>query len=159
MHVVVVDWLSVKETVADELNKQLRIEENHDCSWQLETLRQTELMIVVCSLFLTLADEKNSKRGGGRKQWKCGCVGGGGGGKTIEMWWWRRWRRKTVEMWWRWWRKTIELWRRWWWWRKTVEFYGLQNYINAQHATIFSVYIPLLSGWHELVLFRLRKLI
>ena len=27
MHVVVVDWLSVKETVADELNKQLRIEE------------------------------------------------------------------------------------------------------------------------------------
>ena len=47
MHVVVVDWLSVKETVADELNKQLRIEENHDCSWQLEKLRQTELMIVV----------------------------------------------------------------------------------------------------------------
>ena len=32
MHVVVVDWLSVKETVADELNKQLRMEENHDCS-------------------------------------------------------------------------------------------------------------------------------
>ena len=32
MHVVVVDWLSVKETVADELDKQLRIEENHDCS-------------------------------------------------------------------------------------------------------------------------------
>ena len=47
MQVVVVDWLSVKETVADELNKQLRIEENHDCSWQLEKLRQTELMIVV----------------------------------------------------------------------------------------------------------------
>ena len=32
MHVVVVDWLPVKETVADELDKQLRIEENHDCS-------------------------------------------------------------------------------------------------------------------------------
>ena len=32
MHVVVVDWLSVKETVADELDKQLRVEENHDCS-------------------------------------------------------------------------------------------------------------------------------
>ena len=30
MHVVVVDWLSVKETVADELDKQLRVEENHD---------------------------------------------------------------------------------------------------------------------------------
>ena len=58
MHVVVVDWLSVKETVADELNKQLRIEENHDCSWQLEKLRQTELMIVVCSLLLTVVDEK-----------------------------------------------------------------------------------------------------
>ena len=32
MHVVVVDWLFVKETVADELDKQLRVEENHDCS-------------------------------------------------------------------------------------------------------------------------------
>ena len=46
-------------------------------------------MIVVCSLFLTLVDEKNSKcgggsSGGGEKQWKCGG-GGGGGGKTIEM--------------------------------------------------------------------------
>ena len=51
MHVVVVDWLSVKETVADELNKQLRIEENHDCSWQLEKLRQTELMIVVAVIY------------------------------------------------------------------------------------------------------------
>ena len=58
MHVVVVDCLSVKETVADELNKQLRIQENHDCSWQLEKLRQTELMIVVCSLLLTVVDEK-----------------------------------------------------------------------------------------------------
>ena len=42
MHVVVVDWLSVKETVPDELDTQLKIEENHDCSWQLETLRQTK---------------------------------------------------------------------------------------------------------------------
>ena len=58
MHVVVVDCLSVKETVTDELNKQLRIQENHDCSWQLEKLRQTELMIVVCSLLLTVVDEK-----------------------------------------------------------------------------------------------------
>ena len=59
MHVVVVDWLSVKETVADELDKQLKIEENHDCSWQLETLRQTELMIVVCSLLLTVVEKNN----------------------------------------------------------------------------------------------------
>ena len=28
----VMDWLSVKETVADELDKQLRIEGNHDSS-------------------------------------------------------------------------------------------------------------------------------
>ena len=59
MHVVVVDWLSVIETVADELDKQLKIEENHDCSWQLETLRQTELMIVVCSLLLTVVEKSN----------------------------------------------------------------------------------------------------
>ena len=54
MHVVVADWLSVKETVADELDKQLRIKEIHDSSLQLETLRQTELMIAVCSLLLTV---------------------------------------------------------------------------------------------------------
>ena len=58
MHRVVVDWLSVKETVADELDKQLGIEQNHDCSLQLETLRQTELMTVVCSLLLTVVEEK-----------------------------------------------------------------------------------------------------
>ena len=58
MHVVVSDWLPVKETVADELDKQLRIEENHDSSLQLETLRQTELMIAVCSLLLTVWRKK-----------------------------------------------------------------------------------------------------
>ena len=52
------DWLSLKETVADELDKQLRIGENQECSWQRETLRQTEIMIVVCSLLLTVVDEK-----------------------------------------------------------------------------------------------------
>ena len=52
------DWLSVKETVADELDKQLGIEQNHDCSLQLETLGKTELMIVVCSLLLTVVEEK-----------------------------------------------------------------------------------------------------
>ena len=47
-----------------------------------------------------------------RKQKK--CDGGGGGGKTIEMWWWS-------------------------WGRKTIDFYGLKTYINAQHSTSFSV--------------------
>ena len=32
MHVVVVEWLSVRETGADELNKQLTVEENRGCS-------------------------------------------------------------------------------------------------------------------------------
>ena len=32
MHVEIVDWLSVRGTVADELDKQLRFEVNHDCS-------------------------------------------------------------------------------------------------------------------------------
>ena len=32
MHVVVVGWLSVRETGADELNKQLTVEKNHGCS-------------------------------------------------------------------------------------------------------------------------------
>ena len=32
MHVVVVNWLSVRGTVANELDKLLRVEENHDCS-------------------------------------------------------------------------------------------------------------------------------
>ena len=73
MHVVVADWLSVKETVADELDKQLRIKENHDSSLQLETLRQTELMIAVCSLLLTVWRKKNSK-----------CDGGGGGGRGKQ---------------------------------------------------------------------------
>ena len=60
MHVVVLDWLSVRETGADELYKQLRVEENHDCSRQLEALRQTEFITVVCSLLLTLVEENNS---------------------------------------------------------------------------------------------------
>ena len=58
MHEVLVASPSVRETGADELDKQLRVEENHDWFWQLETLRQTELMIIVCSLLLTVVDEK-----------------------------------------------------------------------------------------------------
>ena len=57
------------------------------------------------------------------KQLKCGD-GGSGGGKTIEMWWW-------------WW---------WWWWKKTMAFYDLKTYINAQNSTSFSVYILLLRS-------------
>ena len=45
-----------------------------------------------------------------------------GGGETIEMWWWWSWERKTIE------------------------FYGLKTYINAQHSTSFSVYILLLRS-------------
>ena len=73
------------------------------------------------------------------KQWKYGGGGGGGGegGKTIEMWW-------------QWW---------WCWRRKTIEFYGLKTYINAQHSNLFSVYILLLRSWHELALFCLRKIL
>ena len=120
MHVVNVDWLSVKETVTDEV---VVVEENNEN--------------VVVAVVVVVEG----------KQWKCG----GGGGKTIEMlcWWW--WWRKTIELWWRWWwRNTIEIWC--WWWRKTIEFYSLQNYIDAQHAAIFSVYILLLRSWHELAL-------
>ena len=51
MYVVVVEWWSVGETGADELDKQLTVEENHDCSSQHETLLQNKLMIVVCSLY------------------------------------------------------------------------------------------------------------
>ena len=136
MHVVVVDWLSLKETVADDLDKQLRIEENHDCSRKLETLRQTELMTVVCSLLLTVVEEKIvnvvtavMEKNNGNVVLVVVVVKEENDGNG---WWW-------------WWRKTIEMWR-WWWRRKTIEFYGLQNYINAQHATIFSVYILLLRS-------------
>ena len=45
-------------------------------------------------------------------------------GGTIEMWWWWSWERKTIE------------------------FYGLKTYINAQHSTSFSTsfYILLLRS-------------
>ena len=51
MHTVVVEWWSVGETGADKLDKQLTVEGNHDCSSQHETLLQSKLMIVVCSLY------------------------------------------------------------------------------------------------------------
>ena len=47
MHVVVVEWLSVRETGTDKLNKRLTVEENHGCSRQLETLLQSELIVVI----------------------------------------------------------------------------------------------------------------
>ena len=46
MYAVVVEWWSVGETGADKLDKQLTVEENHDCSSQNETLLQNKLMIV-----------------------------------------------------------------------------------------------------------------
>ena len=48
MHVVVVEWLSVKETSADELDKQVTVEENYGCSSLRETLLQNELIVVTC---------------------------------------------------------------------------------------------------------------
>ena len=53
------EWRSVRETGADELDKQLTIEENHDCSSLLETLLQNKLMIVLCSLLLNVVEESN----------------------------------------------------------------------------------------------------
>ena len=78
MHVVVVEWLSVKETVADGLDKQLRVEENHDCSWQTWDIAANWTYDSCLQYFMWW-------------WWR----------KTMEMWFW--WRRKTMEMWWCWW--------------------------------------------------------
>ena len=53
------EWRSVRETGADELDKQLTIGENHDWSSLLETLLQNKLMIVLCSLLLNVVEESN----------------------------------------------------------------------------------------------------
>ena len=54
------EWRSVRETGADELDKQLTIGENHDdCSSLHETLLQNKLMIVLCSLLLNVVEESN----------------------------------------------------------------------------------------------------
>ena len=50
VHVVLVEWLSLKETGADEQGNQLTAEENHDCCSLHETLLQNELIIAVGSL-------------------------------------------------------------------------------------------------------------
>ena len=50
MYVVVVELLSVREPGADGLDKQLTVEENHGFSWQLETLLQTELIVIIYRL-------------------------------------------------------------------------------------------------------------
>jgi len=54
-----VEWRSVGETGGDELDKQLTVGENHDCSSLHETLLQNKLMIVVCSLLLNVVEESN----------------------------------------------------------------------------------------------------
>ena len=59
MHAVIVEWRSGRETGADELDKQLTIGENHDCSLLHETLLQNKLMIVLCSLLLNVVEESN----------------------------------------------------------------------------------------------------
>ena len=46
------EWRSVEETGADELNKQLTVEENHDCSSLHEILLQNKLMIIVSESFI-----------------------------------------------------------------------------------------------------------
>ena len=48
VHVVVVEWLSLKET--DEQGNQLTAEGNHDCYLVHETLLPNELMMAVGSL-------------------------------------------------------------------------------------------------------------
>ena len=50
MHVVVVEWPSLKETSADEQGNQLTAEENHDCCLLHETLPPNKLMMAVGSL-------------------------------------------------------------------------------------------------------------
>ena len=50
MNVVVVEWLSLKETGADEQGNQLTAEENRDCCLIHEILLQNELKIAVGSL-------------------------------------------------------------------------------------------------------------
>ena len=61
------------------------------------------------------------------KQLKCG--GGGGGGKKNN-------RNVVVEG------KQFKCGDRWWWsrGRKTIEFYGLKTYKNAQHSTSLSLH-------------------
>ena len=54
------EWRSVRETGTDELDKQLTVEENHDCSSLHETLLQNKLlMIALCSLLLNVVEESN----------------------------------------------------------------------------------------------------
>ena len=59
MHAVIVEWRSVGETGADELDKQLTVGENHDCSSLHKTLLQNKLMIEVCSILLNVVEESN----------------------------------------------------------------------------------------------------
>ena len=61
MNVVVVEWLSLKETGADEQGNQLTAEENHDCCLLHKTLKPNELMMAVGSWqsFIESRGEKN----------------------------------------------------------------------------------------------------
>ena len=65
MNVVVVEWLSLKETGADEQGNQLTAEENHDCCLLHKTLKPNELMMAVGSLLWNLGEKKMKLVGGG----------------------------------------------------------------------------------------------
>ena len=58
MYAVVVEWRSAEETGVYKVDKQLTVEENHDCSSLHETLLRNELMIVICSLVLNVKEKK-----------------------------------------------------------------------------------------------------
>ena len=87
MHVVVVEWLSLKETGADKQGNQLTAEEKHDCCSLHEILLQNELKMAVGSLLLNLVEKKLNKWARDRKQ-----LDEEEEGKRIEM---RRRRRQN----------------------------------------------------------------
>ena len=65
MHVVAVEWLSLKETGADEQVSQLTAEGNHDCCSLQETLLLNEQIVAVFSLYRISWRKKMKRRGEG----------------------------------------------------------------------------------------------
>ena len=88
MHVVVVEWLSVRETGADELNKQLTVEENHGCSLQLETMPQSELIVVIYVLLWNDLKGRNRNVAEVVEEENNRNVVVMVEGENLEMWWW-----------------------------------------------------------------------
>ena len=52
MHALAVEWLSLKETGADNQENQRTAEENPDCCSVHEILLQNKVMMIVCSLLI-----------------------------------------------------------------------------------------------------------